>query len=716
MGVLRLMGTILRHPATKDALMENVPVVECLLIDYNANIHYVLQKTITELNEILYYTHHNGNQNKLFNPNIIADPNDYNMNLEIDKEDIEDLIGMYNDEYQLGEIYSEISRNLTQEKVVDIIFMETIRYTRTLICSLNKGWIKKVYIALDGTPSMAKIKEQKNRRYIGFHMNNIKDEIMRKYKFKDVNILQLDVFFYRSMICTGTLFMDRIQQALFHLDIGFDIDVSTLNIKGEGEKKIIHALDDYSEYQSYCIMSPDSDMLILIALLTNNSKFAGKKFYNFRIDYQKKNQYQFFDLRQLIDNFQKYFSAKIGKKIDSGKMLDLFFMLVVFGNDFLPKLEPLDVTLHFDYVCEICLNLSSSGLQFIENGKINYKYLLEFFININKNITNMAIEQSLGDKYNNYQKLCKQLSLNENDLKNNYHNYQLKPIKVTYTNFSRQMKIISLAYSKLIHFIESYNVKKENIPNLFKDIHSNPNDSYLLLIMPRLLRFPGSSDELSLYDFFSKFIEYIIGGGDFKNVKFRTRLMPKEFNLRPTPKQQGTFSAYMMEMEKLNRSMEPYRSIFRVNNIKLVSYDLENNKIIDMRDKYYDTYIKPNMAKKEIEKLVVDYLVGIEWLFRYYINCDRMEWSGWYYNNTQPPLIDDIIAYLTTNQPFHEIFENELKSYRENTMSPTEHYLHVTPNEFTNAGVSPNLSDVLHLIDGNGVLYLNKCQIKWHEY
>ena len=205
MGVLRLMGTILRHPATANALIENVPVIECLLIDYNANIHYILQKTITELNEILYFTyHHDNNIKKMLNPTIF-NHNDYNLDLELSIEEIEDKIEQFNEDYGLGTTYSEINSNITNENfLINIIFHETINYTRTLICSLNKGWIKKVYLALDGTPSMAKIREQKNRRYIGAHMNNIKEEIVRKYKLKNEKIYQIDLFGYRSMICAGT--------------------------------------------------------------------------------------------------------------------------------------------------------------------------------------------------------------------------------------------------------------------------------------------------------------------------------------------------------------------------------------------------------------------------------------------------------------------------------------------------------------------------------
>lgn len=716
MGILRLMGTILKHPATKDALSENIPLIECLMIDYNANIHYILQKTITELNEILFFTYNRESKLKnMLTPHIL-EPNEYSIDSKLSFEELEDMVDKYDEDYQLGTSYLEIKEKMSEEKINDIIFNETIKYTRILICSLNKGWIKKVYLALDGTPSMAKIKEQRNRRYIGALLNNIKEDIVKKYKFKNNNVHQIDLFYYRSLICTGTKFMEKIQQALFHLDIDLDIEVSTMNTKGEGEKKIIHAMemDTFSSYNNFCIMSPDSDMLILIGLLCNNKKFIGKKIYNFRIDYQRKNQYQFFDLNQLIDNFRKYFSIKIKHEISNSHMLDLFFMLVVFGNDFLPKLEPLDIIHHFDFVCESCLKISTSGLQFTNNNNINYLYLINFFKLINNDIVKMSIEHSLNDKYNNYHKLCKNISITEEDLQEPCHNKLLRPFIVNYNNFNVCIKILNSSYTKLLNYLKEIIIKKNDIQILYKEIHSNPNDSYLLLVFPRILKFAGSENSTNKYTFFENFIEHTNVLNNFSELKFRNKLMLRQYNLQMNDKENN--SLYITEIEKLNKSMEPYRSIFRISSINLVTFDIQNSQIIDLRDKYYETYIKNNITKKEIEQLVMDYLVGIEWLYQYYVNGKHLEWSGWYYNHSQPPLIDDIIKFLENQSGYCEQLENILNSYPENNMSPSEHYLYVTPNEYTNANVAPNLSDILHLIDGNGAIYLNKCQIKWHEY
>lgn len=687
---------MLRHPAIIKSMIDQVPIFECLMIDYNANIHCCLQKVITELNEILYVRYIK--ENDIFTTELFS-------------KNVEENMQYYHHHYRIGIKYSEIKENLSNGQMISkIIFYETIIYTRTLISSLNKGKIKKIYIALDGIPSMAKIKEQRNRRYIGLNANNIRNDIINKYKFENNNVYQIDQFHYRSEICTGTKFMDDIQQALFNLDLNIEIEVSTTNIKGEGEKKIIHALDDHDMYQSYCIMSPDSDMFIMMGIIVNNDKYKDKKVYNFRIDCQHENEYQFFDLKSMIENFRKYYSQRLEKDITDDKIfIDVFFMLFVFGNDFLPKLEPLDIKLHFDTVCEICINLSLSGLKLINENKLNYHYLIEFFESVENKIADMCIEKSLSNTYNNYHKLCEQMSVSKTYLENNYHHPLLKPININHLNFMIYRKVLITSFSKMMNYIGNTYVKPEDVPYLIKEIHQDPNDSYLMLVLPKLLRFPGSNSNDN--NFFLNFVNYINSTKDYnKNVKFRIKLMEnKNDNFQPR-----SHSALVNELDKFDRSMEPYRSIFKIQNVELISYDLYSRQIIDMRDKYYDMYVKNGMTNEEIKNMVLEYLIGIEWLYKNYIVGEHLEWSAWKYNYTQPPLIRDIIKCLKSNVKNDlSIF---LSYYIQHDMTPMEHYLYITPNEYTNANISPNLSDVLHLIDGYGALYLNKCQIKWHEY
>ena len=764
MGVTGFMSTIINHPAAKSAIDESVPIIDLLMIDYNANIHVVLHKTITELNDALYYSYHSPSVWHMLIGTV-------DKSVPISKSqpvtNPADTISLYNQLYQTGTTYDEILQSLTPDKITKIISQQVINYTRDLINSLNKGQLKKVFISLDGIPSAAKMKEQRNRRYVGTHINNIVRDVTEKYKLKNTNIFQIDIYKYRSEICTGTEFMINIQQALFLLDMGLDIEISTVYIKEEGEKKIIHALNEEITYNNICIMSPDSDMLILSALSKIHNSCEQKQIYNFRIDYQR-DIYQFIDLNKLINSLMSYYSATVAPyTVSKTNILDFLFMLFVFGNDFLPRLEPLDISQNFDFVCEICLKLSSDNIHLTTSDGLNYTYVMKFFDQINQQIVPLSVNKFMHQTYNNYYKICQQISLTEEYLATTLHNIGLKPITVDYCNYNNQAKILSDAYYKFCNFYQNNIVDKRNISRLYNDMHSNLADSYLLLVLPRILKFPGSelisTDGVNLNTmgnttgslsrvFFEKFIEYSNSTNNFSLIKFRIRLMPRTWDsngfnqnrplnpqqnrpLNPqqnrsfnphqnrTPHQnnqsnphQNNLSAYVNEMEKINMSLEPYRSIFRVSNIDLMSYNIVTNKITDQRMSYYDTYVKNNMSRHDINTMVLNYLTGIEWLYHYYVMGKKMDWANWYYNQSQPPLIDNIIEYIQSNSKnINKLLLENLASYTDKDMSLLDHYLYVTPNEYTGANVSPNLADVLGLIDGAGARYLNKCQIKWHE-
>ena len=196
-------------------------------------------------------------------------------------------------------------------------------------------------------------------------------------------------------------------------------------------------------------------------------------------------------------------------------------------------------------------------------------------------------------------------------------------------------------------------------------------------------------------------------------IKFHINLFSKNNNL--TYDNQSNKTAYLIELEKINKSSEPYKSIFGLEDIKLFTYDLENNKLLDHRSNYYQMYVSSKMKISDVKTMVFKYISGIEWLYQYYITGKKMEWSGWYYPYTKPPLIDDVIDFLKNYPNCQEDIIKYLENYPENNMTISEHYKYVTPNEYTGANIAPNLSDVVHLIDGKGASYLNRCQFKWHE-
>lgn len=707
MGIFRFMGTLLKHPVMDGAISSEVPEIECLMLDYNANIHYILQKTITNLNQILYYTYRN--------------------------KPLGAELELYVVKYNLGVSYELMQEKLSiYENIIDIIFTETIKYTQELIADVNKSnLLKHIYFALDGVPSMAKMKEQKNRRYIGSYINQIKQKIVKEHIFGIDDIFRIDLFYFRSMICAGTKFMEKIELALYNLDtksianlnqVNIKVDVSPVAIKGEGEKKIINAINKFTDiYNSICIMSPDSDMIILSSLLTHDAKFIGKKIYNFRIDYQNNNAYQFIDMHQLLQNMQIYYSNRIGTDVVTSYLLDAMFMLFVFGNDFLPKLEPFDITTDFDFVMDTCLNLSSRGKKFIlNNGKLNYEYILDFFKIIEKASMNMAIMSYLNSIYQNYSKLILQLELTSDDLELNHHHPYLHPIYIDHTNIIYNLNMVSTSFHKMINFIKSICVNEADMKNLYYDIHTNPPDSYMLLVMPKLVKFPGSvicgSDS---FVFFSNLVTYIQKTKSINKIKFLGVIRIRKFDSVPKKKLASNLdldlnpeSEAYDQINRLDMSLEPYRSMFGIVPITLVKYDIYKNKLIDLRRNYYSKYCHISETNEKIN-MVENYLVGVEWLYQYYIQGVHLEYGGWSYDTVHSPLIPDIIFWLKKNIKKQSILSEKLALYPMHDLTPIENYQLVTPNDYTGAGINPNVIDVISKIDGAGSMYLNKCQIVW---
>src|SRR5579872_12411 len=136
MGIFRFMSMLLKHPIMNQIVTSEVPDFECLLMDYNSNIHYVFADTITRLNEVLVWMYNqSGNTIELVLPlDIIKSAHTY-----------------FNTEYQIGTSYQAIQATLQDpQKITDILFKEVIKYTQNLIQSVStSGKLKKIYACLD---------------------------------------------------------------------------------------------------------------------------------------------------------------------------------------------------------------------------------------------------------------------------------------------------------------------------------------------------------------------------------------------------------------------------------------------------------------------------------------------------------------------------------------------------------------------------------------
>jgi len=215
----------------------------------------------------------------------------------------------------------------------------------------------RVMIAFDGVPPMAKIKQQRDRRYKGW---------IASTKPSRFNTIQ---------ITPGTEFMNQLDIVLHahfksHENKYAYFKLTTSKDRGEGEHKIFELIRSTPEYhsgQSTMIYGLDSDLIVLglnhlpygrIRLLRENARDDEKSI-------------QVLDLALLAQG--------IRSEIGQNKLPDYIFMTLLLGNDFMPHFPGLNIrTSGFDTLFKTYLECISDD-ECIYNGKtVNWELFKTF--------------------------------------------------------------------------------------------------------------------------------------------------------------------------------------------------------------------------------------------------------------------------------------------------------------------------------------------------
>ena len=204
---------------------------------------------------------------------------------------------------------------------------------------------KTIFIAFDGVAPMAKIDQQKKRRY--------KNQFMKKY-FGDETINTFDT----NQITPGTPFMEKLslEMETYFKKEKYDIEeliVSTANESGEGEHKIFdHIRKKNNIMDKIALYGLDSDLIMLSIL----NKKHYENIYVFRetpefiksaipIEIVKNNPSQmlFLDIGYLANCINIEMESKYP---DPNRTNDYVFMCFFLGNDFLPGFPAFNIRTH----------------------------------------------------------------------------------------------------------------------------------------------------------------------------------------------------------------------------------------------------------------------------------------------------------------------------------------------------------------------------------
>jgi len=273
---------------------------------------------------------------------------------------------------------------------------------------------KKVFIAFDGVAPVAKLNQQRKRRYLSWYQTNF-----TKSQSADV--------WNTSAITPGTLFMDKLAEQIkkrFKNAKEFGLEefiISCADEVGEGEHKIFTYIRDNVEYHrdsNTVIYGLDADLI----MLTLSHLSISKNLYLFRetpefiksIDNTlNPNELYLLDIPEFGKRIILDFSETEGldivnssfKEEDLHKINDYIFIFFLLGNDFMPHFPSLNIRTNG---IEILINaykacINSKKIFLTDGDKIIWKNLRVFieYLSLNE-IGNIKDEYTLREKHKVY--------------------------------------------------------------------------------------------------------------------------------------------------------------------------------------------------------------------------------------------------------------------------------------------------------------------------
>jgi 5'-3' exonuclease len=222
------------------------------------------------------------------------------------------------------------------------ILQEVVRLFEKIVNSIGASRLKMVYIAIDGAAPMAKIIQQRQRRF----KSAFEAESLRQIA-ADEGIETSGIQWDSNAITPGTKFMDRLCAHLegyicqikgANKSIQFILDSS--KNAGEGEHKLFKHMDTHKqEHQEFqkVIYGLDADLIILSLIRGYQQMYLYRETSYFPFKPDEAVDYMFMDvsvLRNII--IDDYWHS--GMDTHQRLIVDYVFLTYLLGNDFLPNL------------------------------------------------------------------------------------------------------------------------------------------------------------------------------------------------------------------------------------------------------------------------------------------------------------------------------------------------------------------------------------------
>ena len=278
---------------------------------------------------------------------------------------------------QCFKVLAENCKTTDMENLERKMLNSCIEYLKYIIEYVNPK--KEIYIAIDGVAPVAKIKQQRQRRYKSINDKNLFDNLKRKHG------KELTTFWNNSAITPGTEFMKKITKRIvnFCKESKYDCKIffSTANTASEGEHKLLQHIKTSNNDYKYVIYGLDAD-LIFLALASNKSnihllreaqEISREKTNNKELNYINIDILKECIISELNDIL---YDGLVERNLDKECIIrDFIFICYFLGNDFLPHIPSIDIKCYD----KKCIN----GLDLLFQGYANtYDNLEEYLISV----------------------------------------------------------------------------------------------------------------------------------------------------------------------------------------------------------------------------------------------------------------------------------------------------------------------------------------------
>ena len=254
---------------------------------------------------------------------------------------------------------------------------------------------KGIYLAIDGVAPVAKIKQQRSRRFKSVADKVLWDNIKKKHK-KPISSM-----WNNSAITPGTVFMEKLHNRIltWATSMSRPVIYSSSFTPAEGEHKLLQFIRDnqkQSKDYSYVIYGLDAD-LIFLALSTESDKIYLLREANEINKNESKEVLNYVSIKimrksivsTLIDTIEKQLEIKSVYLFDSTRLVnDFIFMCYFLGNDFLPHIPSLDI--HHNGIENLIQNWAKTMIEMIVD-----KHAISYLLNAKS-----KLQSSTPDKVN----------------------------------------------------------------------------------------------------------------------------------------------------------------------------------------------------------------------------------------------------------------------------------------------------------------------------